>query len=140
MRWGRARVDQIRYLCRMERLWNLLVRVQGPLSPITKPVSRSSVPVSDHWTPGSRASPPHRAASQDSQGQNAGVFWFYSSLTMRMFKDSIHGYSAPVSPALTPLLMVLTFPVPFHPKICRFIDTQVAAAPCISLIRLSPSL
>ena len=90
---------------------------------LSKPVYRTSAPFSDQWAPGSRvsshsASPCRRTPSSPS-----------SSLVMRMFKDSIHGYSTLVSPTLALWLTISVFPVPFPPKICAFIDTQVAASP-----------
>jgi len=49
---------------------------------------------------------------------------------MRMFKDSIHGYSALAS-SVSAFADDPAFPVPFYPKICSFIDTQVAASPSV---------
>ena len=86
---------------------------------LPKPVYRTSAPVSDHWAPASRIT----CISSHCTRRLPSSF-----LIMRMFKDSIHGYSTLVFSVLTLWLTISVYLVPFPPKICAFIDTQVAAS------------
>lgn len=127
----RTRVDQIRYLCGMERLWVPCSSSSRDLFPgLPKPVYRTSAPVSDYWDYTSGTSLPI----------THGVFHPHLSSCGRSrtrFTAIVRLYPR----FLTLWLTTSVFLVPFTPRICAFIDTQVTASPrTLSISGLSPSL
>jgi hypothetical protein len=90
---------------------------------LSKPVYRTSAP-SDRYDPTSRV----RRSAMASGRSRTLPQRLASSFIMRLFKDSIHGYSALSFLRLSFQPMSFVPLVPFPQKICTFIDTQVAVS------------